>query len=290
MPELPEVETVRRGVEAFAIGKRVTSVCVRRSGVVRGDVSAMARTTLTGARRHGKQLALLTRRGPLACVHLGMSGSLCVHHAGEPLAAHVHVVWKLAGGGELRFRDPRRFGGVFGFADPDALHAARWSRLGPDATAIGVADLHRRLRATARALKPALLDQALVAGLGNIYVDELLHAARLHPLTPACALDRNDARRLVARMRPLLQDAIDAGGSSLRDYVDAGGDAGGFQARHRVYGRGGQACRRCRATLSVAPVAQRTTVWCDRCQPADECVGVKPTHRPGRRGLLKKDR
>ena len=269
MPELPEVETVRRGVEAFAVGRRISSVRVLRPDVVRGDVSAMARTTLTGAQRHGKQLALLTRRGPLACVHLGMSGSLCVHQAGEPLAAHVHVVWKLAGGGELRFRDPRRFGGVFGFADTDALHAARWSRLGPDATAIGVADLHHRLQATTRALKPALLDQALAAGLGNIYVDELLYAARLHPLTPACTLGRNDVRRLVARMRPLLQAAIDAGGSSLRDHVDAEGAAGAFQDRHRVYGRGGLACRRCDATLSVALVAQRTTVWCEGCQPVD---------------------
>jgi len=270
MPELPEVETVRRGVEAFARGHRVDHVRVARTDVVRGDLATMVPLVITGALRHGKQLALLTNAGPLACIHLGMSGSLCIHAADEAVAPHVHVVWELSGGKELRFRDPRRFGGVFGFADPDRLHTARWSRLGPDATLIGVAELHRRLGATRRALKPALLDQGVVAGLGNIYVDELLHAARLHPMTPACGLTRTDVRRMVARMRSLLQAAIDAGGSSLRDHVGADGAAGGFQTHHRVYGRGGLPCRRCRATLSVAPVAQRTTVWCPACQLVDE--------------------
>jgi len=270
MPELPEVETVRRGVDAMARGRRIERVRIVRPDVVRGSLAAMKGATASGTLRHGKQLALLTDRGPLACVHLGMSGSLCGHDAGELVAPHVHVVWELSGGVQLRFRDPRRFGGVFGFADPDALHARRWSRLGPDATQIGVADLHRRLARTRRALKPALLDQAVLAGLGNIYVDELLHVARLHPQTPASVLNRNAVRRLVARMRPLLQTAIDAGGSSLRDHVGADGAAGAFQDRHRVYGRGGRPCRRCRATLSVAPVAQRTTVWCPGCQPVDK--------------------
>ena len=270
MPELPEVETVRRGVDTAACGLRIERVRVLRRDVVRGDLRPMAGQTLCAARRHGKQLALVTDTGPLACVHLGMSGSLRVAPARTPRANHVHTVWVLDGGLELRFRDPRRFGGVFAFTDLQQLHTARWNALGPDATLIQPAALHRRLASTTRALKVALLDQNLVAGLGNIYVDELLYAARLNPLRPAHLLDRTEAKRLVARMRPLLQTAIDAGGSSLRDYVGADGAAGAFQDRHRVYGRGGQPCRRCRETLSVTLVAQRTTVWCGGCQPADD--------------------
>lgn len=270
MPELPEVETVRRGVDAHAVGRRIEAVRIRRRDVVRGDLRPMAGQVLSAASRHGKQLALITDTGPLACVHLGMSGSLRVAPDRTPRANHVHAVWVLDGGLELRFRDPRRFGGVFGFPDLQQLRTARWNALGPDATVINPSNLHRRLASTTRALKAALLDQQLVAGLGNIYVDELLYAARLNPMRPAHTVDRPAAKRLVARMRPLLQTAIDAGGSSLRDHVGADGAAGAFQDRHRVYGRGGQPCRRCRATLSVAAVAQRTTVWCPGCQPADE--------------------
>ena len=151
MPELPEVETVRRGVDTAACGRRIQRVRVLRRDVVRGDLRPMAGQTLSAARRHGKQLALVTDTGPLACVHLGMSGSLQVAPARTPRANHVHTVWVLEGGLELRFRDPRRFGGVFAFPDLQQLHTARWNALGPDATVIPPAELHRRLASTTRA-------------------------------------------------------------------------------------------------------------------------------------------
>ncbi len=269
MPELPEVETVRRGVEAAALGQVIQAVRVKRRDVVQGRPQAMAGHRLSAALRHGKQLALVTDAGPLACVHLGMSGSLCVEPASTPRAKHTHLVWVLANGQELRFRDPRRFGGVACFADRQALHKVRWHALGPDATTITPADLHRRLNATRRVLKAALLDQNLVAGLGNIYVDELLFAARLSPLMPGCAVDRSQAKRLVARMRPLLARAVKAGGSSLRDYVGADGASGAFQNNHQVYGRGGLPCPRCGQDLSAMAIAQRTSVWCGGCQSVD---------------------
>ena len=272
MPELPEVETVRRGVAAAAAGRRIRAVHVGREDVTRGTaaaVRAQAGGRLHAVARHGKQLALVTDTGPAAAVHLGMSGTLTAAATG-PAAdrpRHVHVVWCLEGGLELRFRDPRRFGGVRGYADLAALRRERWANLGPDALTVGPADLHRRLGRTGRGLKAALLDQQLVAGLGNIYVDELLFGARLHPGVRACGLPRPAAAGLVRRMRTLLGRAVAAGGSSLRDHVGADGAAGAFQRSHRVYGRAGRPCRRCRTPLDSGTFAGRTTVWCPRCQP-----------------------
>jgi formamidopyrimidine-DNA glycosylase len=184
---------------------------------------------------------------------------------------HRHVVWTLDSGRRLVFRDPRRFGGIWTFDSQPALLAARWASLGPDALAITPRRLREALGATARPIKAALLDQSLIAGLGNIYVDELLFRCRIHPLTPAdrlaadhCAAD--GPRRLVAAMRRLLHSAIARGGSSVRDYVNANGSRGRFQQRHHVYGRAGLPCRRCAAPLISRPVAGRTTVFCPICQ------------------------
>ncbi|MFN3168561.1 MAG: bifunctional DNA-formamidopyrimidine glycosylase/DNA-(apurinic or apyrimidinic site) lyase [Phycisphaeraceae bacterium] len=303
MPELPEVECVRRSLKRLVVGRRIGAVRVIRSGVIRGEKTNDG--LLVGDRvervvRHGKQLAIVGRAGGCVCVHLGMSGQLCVlprpderdtkptplqrsntpagstHAAATPwpnaLPAHTHVVWLLDGGLALRFTDPRRFGGLWTFAHFDALWAERWSRLGPDALTITPAGLHRRLSGTRRGLKAALLDQALVAGLGNIYVDELLFGARLHPMTPADAIDRAVATSLVGRARTLLRGAVARGGSSLRDYVDAQSRSGSQQLRHRVYGRAGLRCKRraCRGVIRSGQVAGRTTAWCPNCQPGPE--------------------
>ena len=283
MPELPEVETVRRTVAARLVGRRVSHVALHRPDVVRGDVPLVG-GRLVEVMRHGKQLALRFDGGGCVCVHLGMSGQLLVGGAGEgggetaERASHVHVTWAFDADGNgiddagarlsLRFRDPRRFGGVWVFPSAVELHARRWSRLGPDALTVTPRPLGLALSRTGRAVKAALLDQALVAGLGNIYVDELLFAAGIDPRRPAAAVAESPGavRGLVGRMRRLLHRAIAAGGSTLRDYVDAEGRAGSFADRHRVYGRGGLPCVRCRTLLSVAVVAGRRTVWCPRCQ------------------------
>lgn len=203
------------------------------------------------------------------------------------LPPHTHIVWRLSGdiddagggtgdetggGGELHFRDPRRFGGVWPFASSDDLLTRRWRHLGTDALAIQPRRLHAALQRTRRAIKAALLDQHVIAGLGNIYVDETLFRCRLHPLTPADELTLPTVQRLVASMRRVLRAAIAAGGSSLRDYVDGNGAAGGFQHRHQVYGRAEQPCRRCRDPLAAALIAGRTTVFCPTCQPASSVL------------------
>lgn len=267
MPELPEVETVRRSVAEVVVGQRVTSVRVHRPDVVRGEAGLLRLGRVESVQRLGKQLALVGDSGRCVCIHLGMTGSLCTGEpSGEAKTDHVHIVWRLTGGRTLRFRDPRRFGGVWAYPDVQALWEARWSLLGPDATVVRPGQLRTALGATRRAVKAALLDQRLVAGLGNIYVDEALHRVGIHPLRPADTLGHDEVARLIRATRQILQRAILAGGSTLRDYVDANGSAGGFQHQHRVYGRGGQPCHRCGQALDTMVVAGRTTVACPHCQ------------------------
>lgn len=293
MPELPEVETVVRTLAQHVVGRRVERVRVRRADVVRGDsrtpAALLQGQRIVGLQRHGKQLALIGEgkknavsgsdiSGGAVCVHLGMSGSLCVV-AGDydksvsteapkpaPKTDHVHVEWIFDDGTRLRFRDPRRFGGLWVFKNERELRETRWRRLGPDALLIRSKQLHAGLSRTRRALKAALLDQHLVAGLGNIYVDELLYATKLHPRKLALETTHAEGQRLVRAMRRILGRAIDAGGSTLRDYVDATGRAGGYQTRFKAYGRGGEPCGRCGDTLDTLIVAGRTTAACPGCQ------------------------
>ncbi|MEX0776517.1 MAG: bifunctional DNA-formamidopyrimidine glycosylase/DNA-(apurinic or apyrimidinic site) lyase [Phycisphaeraceae bacterium] len=277
MPELPEVETVRRSLERLALGRTIAAVQLRRPDIVTGEATDRALlhgATLTGFDRHGKELLILSRcgRGPRPClgVHLGMTGSLRVINGqgGDPIATnHVHVTWTLDNGAQMRFRDPRRFGGLWTFPDEAAMRQARLAHLGPDALQITPTQLHTALTRTKRAIKAALLDQAVVAGVGNIYADELLFACGIHPATPAYRLPRDLVATMVRRMKVILRRAVAAKGSTLRDYVDADGQKGAYQTRHTVYGRGGKGCQRCGQVLGVLTLAGRTTVFCATCQP-----------------------
>lgn len=247
----------------------MASVRVYRRDVIRGDrrpAAMLAGRRVGAVLRHGKQLAILGEHGSAVCVHLGMSGSLRLAPGRTDRDPHTHVEWVLNNGSALRFRDPRRFGGVWTFPDEQALRAGRWDRLGPDALSITPRMLLEALAHTKRGIKAALLDQEVLAGLGNIYVDELLHRARLHPMTRADALPAEQVRAMVRRMRSLLRQAIASGGTTLRDYVNGTGDPGGFQARHRVYGRSGQPCKACGRLLTSALIGQRNTTWCPSCQ------------------------
>jgi formamidopyrimidine-DNA glycosylase len=272
MPELPEVETVRRSLLPHVGGRRITAVEVHRPQVVRGGHSPQALMrglVVTGIDRRGKHLLISAGpQSPCICVHLGMTGSLrfCPPGAGPGRGDHVHVRWRFGNHGHMEFRDPRRFGGVWSFNTPEAAMRARWSSLGPDALIIRPRDLHSRLTRTGRGLKAALLDQSVVAGLGNIYADELLFALRLHPQHPANRLSAAQVQQMVYAMRRLLARAIAARGSSVRDYHDAEGNHGSYAALHQVYGRGGQPCTSCGAALQRQTIAGRTTVFCRQCQ------------------------
>ncbi|MEN0019906.1 MAG: bifunctional DNA-formamidopyrimidine glycosylase/DNA-(apurinic or apyrimidinic site) lyase [Planctomycetota bacterium] len=292
MPELPEVECVRRGLEAVAVGRTVTQAALHRRdiAVAPGDPDGgwsrqrpdaarpepvritppalLAGDRIESVRRHGKQMAVVGASGRVALVHLGMTGLVMhVPERAEPPADHVHAEWLLDNGSRLVFRDPRRFGGVWLLPTLTDLHE-RWACLGPDALTIRALRLQRALAGSRAPLKAALLDQRRLAGLGNIYADEAAFRARLHPATPAGSLDADQTKRLASAIRHVLKSGLARGGSTLRDYRDPFGDAGTAQLAHRVYGRGGQPCKRCRAELVSDQLAQRTTTWCPACQPS----------------------
>ncbi len=273
MPELPEVETVRRALAATLVGRRVERVDVRRPDYVRGGQTA--KNLLVGGvidriERHGKQFAVVTRDGRAVCVHLGMSGQALVSEGMTEAPSHTHVEWTLNGAARKstfwRMRDPRRFGGVWTYRTFDSLVQERWSTLGPDGLAIDAAFLHSALKRTDRCVKAALLDQSVIAGVGNIYCDEALHRAGARPQARASAISKARASRLADAIRETLEESIAARGSTIRDYRDANGDAGDFSSRWRVYGRAGLNCLTCGSLLRDGVIAQRTTVWCGRCQ------------------------
>lgn len=281
MPELPEVEQVRRSLVSHVAGRRIVRVELLRADIVDfGSMKSLGTRAMRGALLEGRVIRLLDRRGkqlavvgdddssPTLCIHLGMTGSLTYRQGPRPRATekHTHIIWHLDDGGIVAFHDPRRFGGVWCFPDRAALMASRWRHLADDALSIDPATLHARLSRTSRSLKAALLDQTVVAGLGNIYVDELLFACGLHPRRRANRLKPEAVEHLVLAMRDLLERAIASGGSTLRNYVDADGQAGGFQFEHRVYGRGGKQCCECQALLRSQQIGGRTTVYCATCQ------------------------
>jgi len=291
MPELPEVETVCRQLREGLVGRRVLGVTVRRKSVVRMEKAAtrINEALLEGAmvkaiHRHGKQMAIeagncqdQVNDSRVVAVHLGMSGQLrLTSGADEP--KHAHVLWHLsssskkhkASNSTLMFVDPRRFGGLWAFDDLNGLQTERWSKLGPDAVDSALAQdwqpFWRRLKRSKRPIKAALLDQAVLAGVGNIYADEALFAAGIRPKRRTDRITSQQCRRLIGALQAILRSAIEAGGSTLKDYVHVSGASGDFQFQHQVYGRGGQSCPRCDETLRVTQVAQRTTVHCSGCQ------------------------
>lgn len=273
MPELPEVESLRRSLEPGLLGRVVERVELRRRDIVDGPATPAALLQgerIDNLRRHGKQMAIVTSSGKHLVVQLGMTGQvLLVHDEGELPPDHVHAVWRLRKDGShpglLAFRDPRRFGGLTTLESREALQR-RWSSLGPDALGITGGELLAGLRASKRAIKAALLDQAVLAGVGNIYADESLFLAQIAPRKLASRLNPKQVDRLAEAIRGVLEQAVRKGGSTLRDYVDASGRAGSFALEHQVYGRAGRPCVRCQTPLRSATLAQRTTVWCPLCQ------------------------
>lgn len=290
MPELPEVEHLRRTLEPMLLGARVTRVVVRRRDVIATDrdppggfsrqtappkparlthAMLLAGDDIATLERKGKQLSIVGSSGRNLVVHLGMSGRCLIRAQGSTLGPHTHISWVLRSGGghpaRLDFIDHRRFGGVWALPD---LHerAKRWARLGPDALEMSGDALIEAVRGRHRPIKAALLDQALVAGLGNIYVDESLHTARIHPVTMADSLALDRVRELAAAIRGTLRAALRLGGSTISDYRDASGTPGGASAGHRVYARAGLPCTRCRTPIERVLLAGRSTHFCPRCQ------------------------
>jgi formamidopyrimidine-DNA glycosylase len=277
VPELPEVETVRRGLERHLVGRRITSVDVGRERTVRRTsrealIVGLTDTVVDAADRRGKYLLLPLDSGDTMMIHLRMSGQVLLATVGSERPPHTHVVMHLDDGHEVWFVDPRTFGEVVVF-DPDNVEVElpELARMGVDPIAepFDPAILRAAFGVSKRALKPLLLDQHVVAGIGNIYADEILHRARLRPDRAASTLDRRQLRVLHASIVGVLREAIDAGGSTLGDaqYVDLTGAGGSYQDDHRVYGRGGERCSTCgRGWIRRTVTGGRGTHFCPVCQ------------------------
>ena len=266
MPELPEVENVVRTLHPRLADQPIRGVTLHRDDFATPsdfDWQSLVGRRFVRVTRRAKRIVIELCNGDRLLAGLGMTGRLTfTKDPAQPLAKHTHVVFH-TGGGELRFCDPRRFGYLTWIGD--APHDVG---LGPEPLDLPAAGLARLLQTTGRPIKSALLDQALIAGLGNIYADEALFAAGIHPLTPCRDVDRDAAARLSRAIKRTLREAIDAGGSTLRDYVDGDGKAGGFQLLHRVYGREAEPCHKCRGEVIRIVLTGRSTHFCPACQPA----------------------
>jgi formamidopyrimidine-DNA glycosylase len=274
MPELPEVETVRRGLALKMSGRQIVRAELRRPDLRRPFPPELAER-LGGAqigalRRRGKYILIELDADGLLLLHLGMSGRITAGDAAQPDLRHDHVVLTLDDGTVVRFNDARRFGTLDYLRRSEADRHPLLAGLGPEPLEAGFdgAYLAHKLAGKMTPIKAALLDQRIVAGLGNIYVCEALYRARLSPRRLAGTIGRGRAERLVAAIRAVLDEAIEAGGSSLRNYVQANGELGYFQHRWAVYGHEGEPCPGCTCAEGVRRITQsgRSTFFCAKRQ------------------------
>jgi formamidopyrimidine-DNA glycosylase len=273
LPELPEVETVTADLRPHLVGRTITGCDLRFPAIVRHPSPAAFAAGVTGRTidtmsRRGKYILHHLDSGELLVVHLGMTGQWRYVPAQTEEPAHLHAVFELDDGYQLRYRDVRRFGRLLLGSEQELVGDRKMPRLGPEPIdpAFTATDLYRRLHVRRAPLKALLLDQMVVAGVGNIYADEACFQARVRPDRAANTLSREAVGRLREALDLSLRRAIANRGSSVSDYRDAWGEAGRQQEELLVYGRGGQPCVRCGRPLSLVRLAGRSTVFCRRCQ------------------------
>ena len=283
MPELPEVETVARGLQRTVVGRRILSVTLGKTDFI-DDPAALEQhlpgRTIDAVERYGKFMLLrLSQRSPRAedaqngdaasaslLVHLGMTGMLAPCAAEQPCAKHTHVCMKLDDGRELRYTDPRRFGRMAYL--PETSLAGELTPFGADPLEVTAKDFAQRIRSRHARIKALLLDQSVLRGVGNIYADESLWRAKIHPARLGTQLTEPQARTLWRVLQDVLRKAIVAGGSSISDFLDTDGEPGDYQRHHRAYGREGKHCYRCRTPIRRTIVAGRSSYFCPHCQPS----------------------
>lgn len=270
MPELPEVETTRRGIAPYVLGKTIRQVIIH-SRKLRWPVPPDLNRQVAGQKvvaleRRGKYLLLRLEQGSII-LHLGMSGSLRVVRCRTPRDPHDHVEFVLPGGHCLRLRDPRRFGAVL-FTRRDPLQHRLLRDLGPEPLAdeFDGAYLYRKSRGRKLAVKQFIMDSKVVTGVGNIYANEALFLAGIHPKRPAGRISAARYALLADAIKQVLRAAIRAGGTSLRDFTDAKGRPGYFARKLNVYGKAGEPCPRCGTPIRHIMLGQRSTYYCPHCQ------------------------
>jgi formamidopyrimidine-DNA glycosylase len=292
MPELPEVETVARGLQLTIPGRRILSVTLGKTDFI-DDPAALEEhlpgRTIEKVERYGKFMLLRLSPAESAAngcakpasllVHLGMTGNLAPNAAAVPHEKHTHVILLLDDGRELRYTDPRRFGRI-AYLTEDSL-AQELQPFGADPLEIGEEKFAARIRSRRARIKALLLDQSVLRGVGNIYADESLWRAKIHPARLGAELNRKQAAALRKLLQEILRKAIAMRGSSISDFLDAAGEPGEYQRHHRAYGREGKPCYRCGASIRRAIVAGRSSYFCPKCQPAPR--GFHPLPLPAAR-------
>jgi len=278
MPELAEVETVKRSLAKHVVGKTIEEVYVHLPKLVssaktvrapseaktRTFLSAQIGSSITSLERKGKHILIHLNKGSLL-VHLRMTGKL-LWNANRNTEKHTHIEWKL-NGGWMSYNDVRAFGSVLYFEDQERANETL-QNVGADPSALIEDKEHiiSQIKSSKKAIKALLLDQHIISGIGNIYADEILFASGIRPQTKAHKLSRKAIHNILDNSYSILNHAIDEGGSSISDYVDSNGKRGGYAKYHKVYGRAGKPCATCGTTLSSTRIAQRMTVFCKKCQ------------------------
>lgn len=278
MPELPEVETVARGLQREITGRKIISVALGKTDFIDNPEaveSELPGRTILRVERYGKFLLLGLSAGEEAkdgdeeaalLVHLGMTGALMPKKVNDPQAKHTHVVMMLGDGRELRYVDPRRFGRIAYLAG-DVL-ARELQRFGADPLEAALEEFAQRIHGRKARIKALLLDQSVLRGVGNIYADESLWKAKIHPAQLGAGLKREQVEQLYAALQGILKKAILLRGSSISDFLDAEGLPGEYQQHHRAYGREGKPCFRCNTAIRRVIVAGRSSYFCPSCQRA----------------------
>jgi formamidopyrimidine-DNA glycosylase len=291
MPELPEVETVARGLRQAILGRRILSVTLGKTDFI-DDPAALEQhlpgRQIEAVERYGKFMLLrlsdaleemrVAENGDAApaslLVHLGMTGQLAPAPAAQPLEKHTHVCLLLDDGRELRYTDARRFGRIAYLTE--GLLAEELTGFGADPLQVGKEEFADRICGRRARIKALLLDQSVLRGVGNIYADESLWRAKIHPARLGARLSRKEAETLRRVLKDILQKAIVLRGSSISDFLDAEGEPGEYQRHHRAYGREGKNCNRCKTRIRRAIVAGRSSYFCPKCQPSPRGFAALP--------------
>jgi formamidopyrimidine-DNA glycosylase len=285
MPELPEVETVARGLQSALPGRRIVSLRLGKTDFIE-DPAALERdlpgSRIESVRRYGKFMLIELQSRDTSHpkfslqVHLGMTGRMVISARGEPIPPHTHVFMTLDDGREVRYTDPRRFG--FMRIVAEGARQALLAKVGLEPLTASESEFRAKVGTRRARIKALLLDQHVLGGMGNIYTDESLWRARINPKSLGAKLSAAEIHRLYRAMREVLTGAIESRGSSISDFVDSYGLPGDFQRRHRVYDREGKKCVRCGTKIKRAIVAGRSSYFCPCCQPPPR---VRPEKKRG---------
>lgn len=273
MPELPEVETIRRTLKTLVLNKEIQSVSVfwpkmiKKPEEVEQFAEALVGQRIVDINRRGKFLIFYTEIYALVS-HLRMEGRYALYQGEDPVEKHTHVIFQFSDGTQLRYKDVRKFGTMHLFRKGDEFTSLPLSQLGPEPLdeTFDKDEFAKKLAKTTRNIKSTLLDQTVVVGLGNIYVDEALFKARIHPERSSQSLTGEEIQVLYEKIIETLTEAVNKGGSTVRTYVNSQGEMGMFQLQHYVYGRGGEECKLCSTQLIKTVVGGRGTVYCPVCQ------------------------